>query len=198
MNSQPESTSTLTPTELIAARIRELRTDRGWSLADLAERLRQLGIPLHKSTASKVEHAERRVPLDEVLAFAYALDVAPVHLFSPPDLEIDDLRVQVVPGVAPGPYVLRRWIRGQVPLTGQDARRYELNAPFAEWGAKRGTRRDRLVAVAEEARHAIQDGDKAGAANALAEVGHLVQGLRQELGIPAEPWLTVESDDEEV
>jgi hypothetical protein len=191
--SMADETTTTSASELLAGRIRELRLGR-WSLNEFAARMRDLGVPLHKTTVTKVENAERRVHLDELLAFAYALDVAPVHLFVPPDLQREDVQVEVVPGVAPGPYVLRKWIRGEVPLRGQDARRYELNVPFAEFGRNYGERRDRLVAAADEARLAIAEGDRAKASNALAEVEFLVGQLREELKVSS--GVTVEPSDD--
>ena len=182
------------PSVLLGERIRELRTDRGWSLQDLADRMREHGVKLHKTTVAKVETAERRVPLDELLTFAYVLDVAPVHLFVPPELQRSDVRIEVAPDITPGPVGLRAWMRGEVALTGQDERRFAINRPYPDFADNRGLgqRHERLALVAQQARLALAEGDVTKASNALAEVALLTQLLQRQLGFPEGPSATVE------
>lgn len=192
--SDPEAGPVQAPSTVLGQRIKELRDEHGWSLQDLADQMRAHGVKLHKTTVAKVENGERRVPLDELFTFAYVLDVAPVHLFVPPDLERSDLRMRVATDIAPGPYVLRKWIRGELPLAGQDERRFRLSSPFPSFGEHRGQRRDRLADVADEARNALAEGDVAKASSALGELAYLTQALQQELGFPEGPSITVEVD----
>lgn len=85
----------LTPSDVVGVRIREVRRRRGWTAANLAERCAEIGAA--EITASVVNDLEtgrrdkrtgrrrRNVSVDEVLALAYALDVAPVQLVVPLD-----------------------------------------------------------------------------------------------------------------
>jgi hypothetical protein len=81
-----------TPSDVVAARVREVRTRRGMKVADLAARCAELGAKqltaqaLYKLEGQR-ERADRRprpVSVDELLVLAVALDVAPVHLLVPP------------------------------------------------------------------------------------------------------------------
>jgi nucleoside phosphorylase len=61
----------------VAQRLRKLRADRQLTLTQLAERLAGLGHPLQLSVISKIENGQRRVDVDDVVAFALALEVSP-------------------------------------------------------------------------------------------------------------------------
>lgn len=66
--------------ENVATRVKALRTARGWSLAQLAERLAapDIGYVIDRSSVFKIESGDtkRRVSLREALAFAKAFDVS--------------------------------------------------------------------------------------------------------------------------
>lgn len=51
-------------------RVRELRRARGWTQADLAQRLAAAGSPMHQSTVAKIESATRPTPVGEVANLA--------------------------------------------------------------------------------------------------------------------------------
>lgn len=99
---------------------------------DLADACGAIGYPIHRLTIAKVEKGgtrANRAPLEEVLAFAAALGVAPVHLLAP--LE-DDATVQVTGAItAPAPR-LRLWVRGGYPLRDDDAERFVSEMPRSE------------------------------------------------------------------
>jgi transcriptional regulator with XRE-family HTH domain len=69
----------VTPTELFARRLRELRKRRDWSARQLAERVAELdpGSKLTRGTLAKIESGKRGVWLDEVFTIAAALSAAP-------------------------------------------------------------------------------------------------------------------------
>jgi transcriptional regulator with XRE-family HTH domain len=115
---------------VLGAQMREVRERRRWSLRELAERLAEVGHPMHHVTVAKIETGVRGVALDEVLALAYALDVSPLHLITPLD---DAEAVAVTDTVSAGAVEVRRWLRGQTPLPGQDERTYRTEVPPSEW-----------------------------------------------------------------
>ena len=57
---------------MIAARLRELRTERGWSARELSERCADLGRPIARDVLSKIETNARRARVDEVAVLAAA------------------------------------------------------------------------------------------------------------------------------
>jgi transcriptional regulator with XRE-family HTH domain len=96
MSSRPTPDRPLYAGEVFSVRLREIRERRGWSQTELAERLDDYGRPFQRTTITKLEtpgHQQaRNVKLEDVLAIAAVLGVAPVHLFIP--LE-DDVRVRL-------------------------------------------------------------------------------------------------------
>src|SRR5213592_2796553 len=107
-----KSVHPLVPGQVLAQRIKEIRGRRRWTQQDLADRLCEIGWETHRLTIAKIEKGgtrARNASLQEVLAIAAALNVAPVHLFVP--LE-DDASVEIAPKfVASAPRV-REWVRG--------------------------------------------------------------------------------------
>ncbi len=67
----------------VAENVALLRRDRRLTLADLSERLAELGRPILASGLSKVETGDRRVDADDLVALALALDVTPNRLLLP-------------------------------------------------------------------------------------------------------------------
>lgn len=57
-------------------RVRQLRTERGWSQEQLAERAQ-----LHRTYVVQVERGHRNASLDVIEALAVALSVSPAELF---------------------------------------------------------------------------------------------------------------------
>src|SRR5215211_3898739 len=109
-------------------RIRELRKARGMTQQDLADRIALLGTPMHQTAIARIESGKRELTLAEAFQFAYALDVAPVHLFVPTD---SDEPINIGPNVEASPYETRQWIRGYMPLF-QDPRLYLSAVPLTE------------------------------------------------------------------
>ena len=119
---------TLTPSDAVAARLKELRRQRGWSAAKLAEHCTQAGAPhLTTSVLANIEtgrpdtHGVRRrdITIDELLVLAYVLNVAPLHLLGLPDDHTHPTAVLVAPGhPVTDPDLLQRWLRGDQPLPG--------------------------------------------------------------------------------
>lgn len=144
------------PTSVIASRIRALRLRHGWTADQLAERMTDAGVPWTRIVVTKMETGRRpSVSVEEWLALALVLDVAPVHLLVPTD---DEARAYAVSPSRPpiGAWEAREWIRGRVPLEtlGQDPRVYFSEVPADEF------RIDQQVSDRAADRHRGTDGER--------------------------------------
>ncbi|MEO3786875.1 helix-turn-helix transcriptional regulator [Actinocorallia sp. B10E7] len=73
---------------LIAARIKRLRNERGWSAAKLAEEMTAAGVRWDRSIVANFENGRRSyVTAEELVALGEVLDVAPAALLLPPDTD---------------------------------------------------------------------------------------------------------------
>ncbi len=168
---QTEPLEAVAPVQALARRVREVRTARGWSAQELAQRCAALGMPaLDRSTIANIESGRRqRVGVDELLVLALALGVAPVHLLVP----LTEQWYAATPDRVTGTSRVREWVRGNYPMHGADVndpaarsadREMYLSqrpAPADDWTAppeptpeeREDRRRDRLrkLAEAEEA-----------------------------------------------
>lgn len=69
------------PTGIRTARTIEiLRTERGLAQRELAARVTALGRPMTNTMLSRVERAQRRCDVDDLVALAQALRVSPLSL----------------------------------------------------------------------------------------------------------------------
>lgn len=120
----------LTAARVFGRRVREARERRGWSQETLAHRLTELEYPTDRTAVSKIEKGRRKnAGIEDVLAYAAALEIAPVHLIVPRDDEED---VGVTPQlVLPAP-LARAWIRGVVTLPDGDPVSHFAGMPVAE------------------------------------------------------------------
>jgi len=121
-----------TPTAVVAAKVRELRGHM--PAEELARRMQAAGIPWTRLVVTKLEKGYRQsISVEELLALAYVLDVAPVNLLIPWD---DDVPCWVAAGLPAYPAVqVRRWARGwphSAGLPGGDPKRYLANTPPGE------------------------------------------------------------------
>lgn len=111
--------------EAFRDQLRKIRRRRGWSQADLADRL-----GIEQWDVSRLESDEtRRVTLDEVLDVADALGVSPLHLILPPTPRA---RVHVG-GRTVEARKARSWIRGEQPLRAEDHMFFMSSMPPDEW-----------------------------------------------------------------
>lgn len=97
--------------------------------------MRAVGVPFDKPVIANLETGRRRfVTVQELFALAYVLNVAPIHLVVPVDVEGGE-RYRVAPdGVEERPmYAVRGWIRGERPIAQQDKRRYFAEQPADEY-----------------------------------------------------------------
>lgn len=67
-----------------ARTIEILRTERGLSQRELAARVTALGRPMSNTMLSRIERAQRRCDIDDLIAIAEALLVSPLVLLQEP------------------------------------------------------------------------------------------------------------------
>jgi transcriptional regulator with XRE-family HTH domain len=111
---------TSTPSDVVASRVRTLRTRRGWSGKELQARCAAVGakhitaaVIANIETGRRGPSGERRreVTVDEVLALALALDVSPIQLIQP---EIDDdVSISVTSLIHAVPTAYNPWLMGE-------------------------------------------------------------------------------------
>jgi transcriptional regulator with XRE-family HTH domain len=66
--------------ERVAANLAAIRSARDMNQAELAERVSDIGRPMSGATVSKTEKLDRRVDVDDLMAFAVALRTTPNRL----------------------------------------------------------------------------------------------------------------------
>lgn len=189
--SQPsESLPPPSLTEVVARRVRDLRTRHGWSARELADRCAAAGMPgLDRSVIANLENGRRRdVSIQEAAVLARVLDVALVHLLA----LAEDVPQQLDPvTIVPAPEVLL-WARGDRPLTGQDETRY-LTESYATpaWEAYRDRLRAKAAAEAARVQQALsvsEEDTRRVVEPMLRElVRELRDELRDELGLTDDP-----------
>jgi transcriptional regulator with XRE-family HTH domain len=119
-----------TPHDVAIERIRQLRKRHAFTQQDLADRLNLLGAQTDRAAVAKVELGKRGLSLNELFQYAMALDVAPVHLVSPPD---SDEPISLGPNMTVSPDEMRAWVKGDHPLAWQDVRTYYSEVPEKEF-----------------------------------------------------------------
>ncbi len=129
---QETVTAGVTPSQVVAQRLREIRTRRGLSAREVAELCRATGLHhMDRSVIANIETGRRRgVSVDELLALAYVLEVAPVHLLVP--LEDTGVFYRFTPSWAAFPVAVRAWVRGEYALPGIDRRGFYAEIPESE------------------------------------------------------------------
>lgn len=66
------------------------RVKRGWKLAELSERMTEVGRPMTGNTLSAIENLTRRADVDDLVAVAAALGVSPSALLMPQVADDED------------------------------------------------------------------------------------------------------------
>lgn len=127
------------PSEVVGERVKQARKRRGWKATQLAERCAEVGASdLTAQAIANIENGRkdretqrrrRHVTVDELLALALALDVAPVHLLTP--LDEGGYWVTKTRGIKVG--LVRHWIRGTEPPPKGDRRVFFSEVPEQEF-----------------------------------------------------------------
>lgn len=157
------------PSEVFVSRLRETRDARRLSQAELAQRMTERGRPMSKQALLALENGRRSVSLDEALALAAILYVAPAHMLSPPDEEIVWLTdTQGVDGEG-----MRAWLLhgDEFVATASDYQRGELAKGFERVA----------LAHAQALLDAQRGDDKAGVKTQLVALGQTALAYRDAL-----------------
>jgi transcriptional regulator with XRE-family HTH domain len=104
---------------VVAENVRQLRLQRGLTQQELADRLTGLGRPMAGTGVAKVEGQARRMDVDDLVAFAAALDVGPSRLLMP---EPADGSVELLPSRHTSVLGAWLWLSGLAPLAETSAR----------------------------------------------------------------------------
>ena len=135
MTTRPDAKH-LSVSDAVAVRIKEARGRRGWSAKQLAEQCAVRGLPrLTHSVLNNIESGrpdkdgqrKRDITVDELLALAVILDVAPTHLLGLPVDGATSIEILPSCGVSNNDD-LQQWIRGDKPLPQTDERLYFASA----------------------------------------------------------------------
>jgi transcriptional regulator with XRE-family HTH domain len=169
---EPSPNQAVTPSAVVASRLKELRQRRGLTAKQFADRCAELGSPnLTVHVVANIETGRREVGVNELLLFALVLDVAAVHLLTPSERQ--PLTVGVTGTVNVGdPDLMQRWLRGEHALPQSNPKRFYANALEHHGGADDGQ------AMTEYARAMIQDSVKRIAAQYDAEAADFMARMR--------------------
>jgi transcriptional regulator with XRE-family HTH domain len=132
----------LTANQVVADQVRWLRDNRKITQQELADSLGWT-----QSQVARLELGRRAVTVADLLALAWALDVAPVYLLAGSFNSAGDIPVTEQLRVSPDD--MRKWIRGGTPLPGTNYRRYFENIPDDEWRAAYGEAAEQRRTAAE-------------------------------------------------
>ncbi|OBB95388.1 helix-turn-helix domain-containing protein [Mycobacterium sp. 852002-40037_SCH5390672] len=98
--------------ERIGKAVLKYRRDAGLTAQQLAERCKQLGVPIHRTTITKIEKGRNRFDVGELLILAAALEVPPLVLLYP---ELPDGDVELIPDRPGSSWDAYRWATGEAP-----------------------------------------------------------------------------------
>lgn len=107
----------------VARNIQRVRKARQLKQSDVSERLAAAGRPTLPTVVSKIERGERRIDVDDLVAFGRALGVPPVLLLYPLGEEQD---VEALAGHTVSTWEAFRWFVGEAPFPG------DLGTPHGE------------------------------------------------------------------
>ncbi|MFG3189249.1 helix-turn-helix domain-containing protein [Streptomyces omiyaensis] len=99
----------------VARNIQRVRKARQMKQSDVSRRLADAGRPTLATVVSKIERGERRIDVDDLVAFGRALDVPPVLLLFP--LGEEDT-TEVLAGQTVPTWDAFRWFVGEAPFPG--------------------------------------------------------------------------------
>jgi transcriptional regulator with XRE-family HTH domain len=103
----------LDPTRVIAERVAAIRRYRGLTQEALAEAMQDLGIDWERIVVAKLESGRRGfVRVDELLGLCIALEIAPVDLLVPANLD-DDQPYRITPNRTARAVNVREFVRGE-------------------------------------------------------------------------------------
>lgn len=146
--------ATMKPSETFAARLREVRTRKGWTQQQLSERLNDLGRRMDRAALARIETGDRQVSIDELVELSAVLGVTPIHMVIPAS---GDHLVDIAPELSVSPRQARGWIRGQSPLRPEDAHTYYTEVSVDEIEERYDRTRALLLNLAQSVVDAVTE-----------------------------------------
>lgn len=122
--------------QAVAVLVKRLRQNRGWSAQRLGEEMTRAGAAWDRSIVANFENGRRPyITVEELLALAAVLEVAPVDLVVPKELTGEPY--QVTPTLSASADTVREWIRGENVLVKAEPGRIgneaiSVSAPVAQ------------------------------------------------------------------
>lgn len=104
------------------------RKSAGMTAVQLSARCEELGLPIHRTTLSKIESGRSSFDVGELVVLAKALGVPPLELLYP---GLPDAKVEGVPGQVERAWQVAQWFSGEASkdtLVGMVRRRDALQA----------------------------------------------------------------------
>ena len=147
----------------VGAKVRALRVERGWSQGDLADKLDEVGWPIHQTNISKLEAGRRPIRVAELHALAAVFGLPPIALWYLP-----------VPGE---PWSLARMRQELEQMDERVARSEEYLRTAVRMYADHQFERERLVLAMNEASAKADRGELEQLAMTPEEVSALTGGL---------------------
>lgn len=182
------------PSENFTRRLREARTRRGWSQAELAKRVTALGHALDKTALTKLEGGNRKVTLDDAVALAAALDVPLLAMLLP-----DEGKVPLAPKLDVPLAFARGWMIGKLPLSREGVDSYRVaarplplgvsNSEFHSLLAERGDKKrkeEMLLALIERERRDLAELEQVAATRP--ELSEALENIRESIAYK-ERWM---------
>lgn len=147
MSPSEKPRASTSPVATIGFRVKELRGRRGWTAAQLGAELHKRGTNWDRFAVANLESGKRQnVTVQELLALALALDVAPVNLLVP----LDNRPYLVTPTRIEDSDSVRAWVRGKAPLPGVDERTFLAESSVRDlWEQRYGKEPESLAELAE-------------------------------------------------
>ncbi len=106
--------------DTVRENIRRIRDNKKISAPQLSERLKEYGRPIPPLGIHRIESGQRRVDVDDLVAFALALDVSPISLLTPCAKQTTDgVRITGIKVCVPAGQVWE-WLAGNLALGGRD------------------------------------------------------------------------------
>jgi transcriptional regulator with XRE-family HTH domain len=98
-----------------AANLAGIRKARHLEQSEVAGRMTMLGRPMSAPVVSKTEKLDRRIDVDDLVAFAVALGVTPNRLLLPGSARGDE-QIELLPEVRVSAMTAWKWATGDAPL----------------------------------------------------------------------------------
>ncbi|WP_327662453.1 MULTISPECIES: helix-turn-helix domain-containing protein [unclassified Streptomyces] len=117
----------------VAKNIQLVRKARQLKQSDVSKRLKAAGRPMLPTVVSKVERGERRIDVDDLVAFGRALGVPPALLLYPLGSEAE---VEILPGQTVSTWAAYRWFVGEAGFPGDPGTPHgetDQETGLAEW-----------------------------------------------------------------